>query len=75
MGRVYREAMDAPRSRSPEAKNTMRHLLHEMRTPLGQIIGYGERLQEEMEERGLEDLVRDTRRIQDAASKLLQHVK
>ncbi len=53
----------------------MRHLLHEMRTPLGQIIGYSEMLQEEMEDRGQEDLVPDARKIQGAARKLLELVE
>lgn len=64
---MYRAAMGARRSPSAEARNTMRHLLHEMRTPLGQIIGYGEMLEEEMAERGLDDLAGDTQRIQGAA--------
>ncbi len=53
----------------------MRHLLHEMRTPLGQIIGYSEMLQEEMEDRGQQDLVPDAQKIQGAARKLLQLVE
>ncbi len=64
--------MAAPRSRSSEGQTTMRHLLHEMRTPLGQIIGYGEMLQEEMEDRGQQDLVPDAQKIQGAARKLLE---
>ncbi len=58
--------------RSSEGQTTMRHLLHEMRTPLGQIIGYSEMLQEEMEDRGQADLVPDTQKIQAAARNLLQ---
>jgi class 3 adenylate cyclase len=70
--RVYGEAMSDPISRSAEAQNIMRHLLHEMRTPLGQIIGYGEMLEEEMADRGLAELAGDTQRIQAAAHKLLR---
>ena len=63
-----------PDSQEPksEAQTTLRHLLHEMRTPLGQILGYGEMLQEEMQERGHEDLVPDLERIEGAARKLLK---
>ncbi len=60
------------RQRSSEGQTTMRHLLHEMRTPLGQIIGYSEMLQEEMEDRGQADLVPDTQKIQAAARNLLK---
>lgn len=42
-----------------------------MRTPLGQILGYGEMLEEEMADRGLEELMGDSRKIQGAARKLL----
>jgi hypothetical protein len=52
---------------SGEARTTMRHLLHEMRTPLGQIMGYSEMLQEEAQDRGQEDLVPDLKKIESAA--------
>jgi hypothetical protein len=60
---------------SGEARTTMRHLLHEMRTPLGQILGYSEMLQEEAQDRGQEDLVPDLKRIESAARHLLRYVE
>ena len=56
---------------SGEARTTMRALRHEMRTPLGQIIGYSELLEEELQERGQADLVPDLERIRRAAGTLL----
>lgn len=57
-----------------EAEATMRMLQHEVRTPLGHIIGYSEMLEEEVEERGLPDLSDDLRKIRSAASRLLDLV-
>src|SRR6185295_2833269 len=47
---------------------------HEVRTPLNQIIGYAEILQEEARERGHSSFVADLERIHVAARALLQHV-
>lgn len=47
---------------------------HDVRTPLNQIIGYAELLQEEARERGQPGLVPDLERIHGAARELLQRV-
>jgi signal transduction histidine kinase/DNA-binding response OmpR family regulator len=44
---------------------------HELRTPLNAIIGYSEMLEEESEERGLEDLTSDLSKIRAAGKHLL----
>lgn len=54
-----------------KAQQTMRRLQHEVRTPISQIIGYSELLEEELEDRGAEDLAPDLQRIRDAAQRLL----
>ena len=56
------------------AEQTMRRFQHEVRTPLGQIIGYSELLEEELEDRGQEDLAPDLQRIRNAAKRLLDLV-
>ncbi|MDJ0869469.1 MAG: response regulator, partial [Myxococcota bacterium] len=56
------------------AQQTMRRFQHEVRTPLGQIIGYSELLTEELEDRGLEELAPDLERIRNAAQRLLDLV-
>ena len=56
------------------AQQTMRRFQHEVRTPLGQIIGYSELLEEELEDRGQEDLAPDLQRIRNAAKRLLDLV-
>jgi adenylate cyclase len=56
------------------AQQTMRRFQHEVRTPLGQIIGYSELLQEELEDRGQDDLAPDLQRIRNAAQRLLDLV-
>ena len=53
------------------AQQAMRRLQHEVRTPIGQIIGYAELLGEELEERGAEDLAPDLEKIRTAAQRLL----
>ena len=53
------------------ARETMRRLQHEVRTPISQIMGYSELLEEELEERGVGDLVGDLQKIRDAATRLL----
>jgi len=52
----------------------MRRLRHDMRTPLGQIIGYSELVEEEVSDRGLDDLIPDLTKIRDAAQILLRLV-
>jgi DNA-binding response OmpR family regulator len=56
------------------AQQTLRRFQHEVRTPLGQIIGYSELLEEELEDRGQEDLAPDLHRIRTAAQRLLDLV-
>jgi adenylate cyclase len=56
------------------AQQTLRRFQHEVRTPLGQIIGYSELLEEELEDRGQEDLSPDLHRIRTAAKRLLDLV-
>jgi signal transduction histidine kinase len=47
------------------------NMSHELRTPLNAIIGYSEILQEDAQDRGLEDFIPDLRKIQDAGNHLL----
>jgi len=61
-------------TRLHEAEATMRMLQHEVRTPLGHIIGYSEMLEEEMLERNIEDLGDDLAKIRRAATRLLDLV-
>ena len=60
--------------RLKDAEATMRMLQHEVRTPLGHIIGYAEMLEEEVLERNQEDLTEDLERIRKAARRLLDLV-
>jgi CheY-like chemotaxis protein len=53
------------------ARETMRRLQHEVRTPISQIMGYAELLEEELDDRGVGDLAGDLQKIRDAASRLL----
>jgi PleD family two-component response regulator len=57
-----------------DAEATMRMLQHEVRTPLGHIIGYSEMLEEEMLERNIEELGEDLAKIRRAATRLLDLV-
>ena len=62
------EAADAAKSRF------LATMSHELRTPLNAVIGYSQLLQETCREGGVEDLVRDLRRIERAGDMLLQIV-
>jgi sigma-B regulation protein RsbU (phosphoserine phosphatase) len=53
------------------SRDALSQLRHDLRTPLNQIIGYSELLQEEAEDRGLDQFAADLRRIQAAARHLL----
>ncbi len=57
-----------------KAQQTMRRFQHEVRTPLGQIIGYSELLEEELEDREQQDLTPDLQKIRTAAQRLLDLV-
>lgn len=61
-------------TRLRDAEATMRMLQHQVRTPLGHIIGYSEMLEEEMLERNIEDLGEDLAKIRRAATRLLDLV-
>jgi len=65
--RAVDAAQDATRAKSAFLAN----MSHELRTPMNAIIGYGEMLQDEVKERGLDDLLPDLERIHTAAQHLL----
>jgi adenylate cyclase len=62
------------RDAANRANETMRRLQHELRTPLGQIMGYSELVEEELEDRGITDLAPDLGKIRTAARRLLDLV-
>jgi adenylate cyclase len=62
------------RNASQRANETMRRLQHELRTPIGQIMGYSELIEEELEDRGITDLAADLDKIRTAARRLLDLV-
>ena len=57
-----RSPLSGPPARDPNAKAR-----HDLRTPVNQILGYAELVQEELEDRGLHELVPDLIKIQTAA--------
>jgi DNA-binding response OmpR family regulator len=62
------------RNATQRANETMRRLQHELRTPIGQIMGYSELIEEELEDRGIDDLADDLGKIRSAARRLLDLV-
>ena len=69
---VVNDLFDPVKSAAYQADPNLVH--HEVRTPLNQIIGYAEMLQEEARERGAEAFVADFGRILIAAHELLRLV-
>jgi signal transduction histidine kinase/CheY-like chemotaxis protein len=61
------EAEEANRAKSQFIAN----MSHELRTPLTAVIGYGEMLEEEAQDRGLDDMIEDLRKINSNARHLL----
>jgi len=61
-------------SKAEALRKDQRQLFHQLRTPLNQIIGYSEMLQEEAREQKLESSLADLDRIHSAAHRLLQLV-
>jgi len=51
------------------------NLSHELRTPLNHIIGFSEMIQEELEDKGLDDLVADISKIRKASTQLMKWVE
>jgi signal transduction histidine kinase/DNA-binding response OmpR family regulator len=66
---------DEARERAEEANRTKSEFLanmsHELRTPLNAIIGYSEILEEDAEESGQKELIRDLQKIRNAGKHLL----
>jgi adenylate cyclase len=61
-------------AKSASLRNDRSVIHHEVRTPLNQIIGYTEMLQEEAQDRGDLELLKDLRKIDEAARSLLRLV-
>lgn len=66
---------DEARERAEDANRTKSEFLanmsHELRTPLNAIIGYSEILEEDAEENGQKELIRDLQKIRNAGKHLL----
>jgi class 3 adenylate cyclase len=62
---------DTTRRVKQHTHDRLRTIRHELRTPLGQIIGYAELLQEEAEDLGQESFKADLDRIRSAARRML----
>ena len=52
-----------------------RDLLHDLRTPLGHIIGYSELMIEQMKERGDDEFIPYLEKIRDSGHKLIGMMK
>ena len=69
-----RSARDAAEAASRAKSAFLLTMSHELRTPLNHIIGYGEMVQEELAERGADDLLPDMQKIDHAGHQLLRQI-
>ncbi len=69
------EKFGEPQALVAETRTALRRFQHDMRTHLGQVIGYGEYLLEELRERELAELVSDAEHIIAAARSLFDLVE
>jgi PAS domain S-box-containing protein len=69
-----RRAKDAAESANRAKSSFLANMSHELRTPLNAIIGYGELLQEEVQDRGQAELIPDLEQICTAGHQLLDIV-
>jgi adenylate cyclase len=58
---------EKPKTAGPPDRDPNAQSRHDLRTPVNQILGYSELLEEEMEERGLTEFISDLKKIQTAA--------
>src|SRR6187551_2685159 len=71
----FRMSREGAASAPDEATDQQRHLRHALRTPLNQIIGYSEMLQEDAEARGLPEFASDLKKIELAGRRLLELIQ
>lgn len=70
--RAIQDARAAADAANVAKSQFLANMSHELRTPMNAVIGYTEMLQEEAEDRGLDDLVPDFEKIRSASQHLLQ---
>jgi signal transduction histidine kinase/DNA-binding response OmpR family regulator len=65
------KAMEAAESANRTKSQFLATMSHELRTPLNAILGYSEMLEEELQDRGAQDLAPDLQKIHGAGNHLL----
>jgi len=69
---AIQDARAAADSANVAKSQFLANMSHELRTPMNAVIGYTEMLQEEAEDRGLEDMIPDFQKIRSASQHLLK---
>src|SRR5438874_9203234 len=73
-GQALRDGLDMADEAGRTHRALLAHIRHELRTPLGAVIGYSEMLLDDAPAQGRENVIADLQKIHAAGNDLLTHL-